>query len=481
MTERLTLSGLLARYPAYDTAAVDASFAQALKANHQKIVVLDDDPTGIQTVHNISVYTDWAEETIEQGFTEQTRMFFVLTNSRSFTEEQTQKAHREIARAVMRAAQKSGKPALIISRGDSTLRGHYPLETEVLRRTLEEEGHPPFDGEIILPFFPEGGRYTADNIHYVNLNGCLTLAGETEFAQDKTFGYRSSNLCDWVEEKTAGRYKHSEVTCISLDELRRCDYASIENKLAAVSHFGKVVVNALDYNDITVFATALLRVIAQGKYFLFRTAAAFVKVIGGIKRRPLLTRNELIAHDNHHGGLIIAGSFTNKTTEQLKLLTELQAVEQVIFDQHLVLNDAAFAAEQKRVKGLCERLIEQGKTVVVMTRRERIDLNTGNPEDELNIAVKISGALTGIVQNLSVEPQFLVAKGGITSSDIGVKGLGVKRALVLGQILPGIPVWQTGGESRFPGMPYIIFPGNVGDPSDLRRVVEVFLENIQHS
>jgi uncharacterized protein YgbK (DUF1537 family) len=28
--------------------------------------------------------------------------------------------------------------------------------------------------------------------------------------------------------------------------------------------------------------------------------------------------------------------------------------------------------------------------------------------------------------------------------------------------LPGIPVWQLGEESRFPGMNYVVFPGNVG-------------------
>jgi uncharacterized protein YgbK (DUF1537 family) len=49
--------------------------------------------------------------------------------------------------------------------------------------------------------------------------------------------------------------------------------------------------------------------------------------------------------------------------------------------------------------------------------------------------------------------------------------LGVKRAMVLGQILPGIPVWELGPETKFPGLPYVVFPGNVGGPDALKEVV----------
>ena len=67
---------------------------------------------------------------------------------------------------------------------------------------------------------------------------------------------------------------------------------------------------------------------------------------------------------------------------------------------------------------------------------------------------------------------FIIA-GGITSSDVGTKALAVKKANVLGQIKPGIPVWQTGEESKFPMTPYVIFPGNVGEITTLREAVEV--------
>ena len=74
----------------------------------------------------------------------------------------------------------------------------------------------------------------------------------------------------------------------------------------------------------------------------------------------------------------------------------------------------------------------------------------------------IRDALQSCVGKLPVTPAFVVAKGGITSSDVGVKALRVQCARVLGQIRPGIPVWQTGPESLFPGPPLCDFPRQRG-------------------
>jgi uncharacterized protein YgbK (DUF1537 family) len=110
---------------------------------------------------------------------------------------------------------------------------------------------------------------------------------------------------------------------------------------------------------------------------------------------------------------------------------------------------------------------------VIFTNRNRFDLNTGNKEDELRVAVKIAAAVTSFVSNLKNKPRFIIAKGGITSSEIGTIALKVKKALVLGQVLPGVPVWLTGPESRFPNTPYIIFPGNVGEEDSLRKIADM--------
>ncbi len=115
-----------------DEEKLNAALAAEAAASNRKIIVLDDDPTGVQTVHDIYVYTDWTVESLRKGFAAPEKLFFILTNSRGFTVAETTKAHREIAENTAKVAREFGMDYLIISRGDSTLRGHYPLETDLL-------------------------------------------------------------------------------------------------------------------------------------------------------------------------------------------------------------------------------------------------------------------------------------------------------------------------------------------------------------
>lgn len=455
--------------PAGDEERVDTMLAKEREDFHKKIIVLDDDPTGVQTVNGIHVYTDWSEESIAAGFAEEQDMFFILTNSRAFSAQYTKEVHRTIAERVMAESKKTGREFMIISRSDSTLRGHYPLETETLCKTLEQESGKTIDGEVLMPFFKEGGRFTIGDIHYVQEGDYLVPAGETEFAKDKTFSYTKSNLAEYVEEKTKGAFKAAAVTCISLDDLRAVAVDKIVEQLMAVKDFNKVIVNAVDYVDVKVFAIAIIRAMKAGKTFMFRTAAAWTKVIGGVPDKALLTKEELVVPGNTNGGLIIIGSHVKKTTDQLAKLKELKDVKFIEFNHMLVLEPEKLEAELRRVVGDVEQAIENGQTVAVYTGRKRFD--AGSEEESLRVSVKISEAITSIVSRLSIQPAFLIAKGGITSSDVGTKGLSVKRALVLGQVAPGIPVWKIGAESKFPGMSYIIFPGNVGAVTTLRDIV----------
>ncbi len=455
--------------PAGDEERVDTMLAKEREDFHKKIIVLDDDPTGVQTVNGIHVYTDWSEESIAAGFAEEQDMFFILTNSRAFSAQYTKEVHQTIAERVMAESKKTGREFMIISRSDSTLRGHYPLETETLCKTLEQESGKTIDGEVLMPFFKEGGRFTIGDVHYVQEGDYLVPAGETEFAKDKTFSYTKSNLAEYVEEKTKGAFKAAAVTCISLDDLRAVAVDKIVEQLMAVKDFNKVIVNAVDYVDVKVFAIAMIRAMKAGKTFMFRTAAAWTKVIGGVPDKALLTKEELVVPGNTNGGLIIIGSHVKKTTDQLAKLKELKDVKFIEFNHMLVLEPEKLEAELQRVVGEVEQAIQNGQTVAVYTGRKRFD--AGSEEESLRVSVKISEAITSIVSRLSIQPAFLIAKGGITSSDVGTKGLSVKRALVLGQVAPGIPVWKTGAESKFPGMSYIIFPGNVGAVTTLRDIV----------
>ena len=465
---------ILNTFKEIDEGYIDKLLNDEIEKNNKKIVVLDDDPTGVQTVHDASVYTDWSKESIKSGFEEKNKLFYILTNSRGFTIEQTIKAHKEIANTIAEVGRELNKEYIIISRSDSTLRGHYPLETKLLK-DIENQNGKKIDGEILCPFFKEGGRFTINNIHYVKYDNKLVPAGETEFAKDKTFGYTSSNMCEYIEEKTNGEFKKENVTCISLDDIRSLNFDKIEKQLLEVNDFNKVVVNAIDYCDIKVFCIALYRAMAKGKTYMFRTAAAIVKVIGGITNQPLLTKEKMIVKDNKNGGIVVVGSHTKKTTSQLESLKEVGGIEFIEFNSDLVLDEIKFEQEIKRVVSLSEKFISEGTTVVTYTKRKLLVVENDSKEDALIRSVKISDAVQSLVGRLTVEPSFVIAKGGITSSDVGTKALAVKKANVMGQIKPGIPVWQTGDESKFPKTPYVIFPGNVGEISTLKEAVEILM------
>lgn len=475
MNEKRIGTDSIIRFPQKHYAQVDKFLEAEVNKSNRKMIVLDDDPTGIQTVHDVSVYTEWSKESIRKGFIEEAKLFFILTNSRSFTVEQTTKVHKEIAVTVDEVARELGMDYIIVSRGDSTLRGHYPLETQLIREVVSARNDFDMDGEILCPYFREGGRYTLGNIHYVKYNEELVPAGQTEFAKDATFGYQSSNLCEYIEEKTKGQYKAKECITISLESLRDIDFDGIAKKLLSVTNFNKIVVNAVDDYDVKVFCVALYRAMSMGHHFMIRCAAAFVKDFANISDRPLLRRKEMVTVESHAGGIIVVGSHTKKTTMQLEELKKLSRIVFIEMNSDLVLQPEELQKEVERIVFREEELICQGKSVCIFTKRTVLTLENDTPKEALMRSVRISEAVQSCVGQLKITPAFVIAKGGITSSDVGTKALKVKCAKVLGQIQPGIPVWQTGEESRFPGAPYVIFPGNVGEADTLKKAVEILL------
>lgn len=469
---------ILESYSSVDEKKIDLILNEQLKRFKRKIIVLDDDPTGIQTVHGVSVYTDWTKESIRSGFQEENSMFFILTNSRGLTEPETILIHNEIAENIAVVAKETKKEFILISRGDSTLRGHYPIETITLKDKIEKHSQLNFEGEVIVPFFKEGGRFTIDNVHYVKYGSELIPAGSTEFAKDKTFGYKSSHLGEWCEEKTLGKYNAEDSIYITIEDLRSLQYEKIIDTLKSVQNFNKVIVNAIDYIDIKIFAICIINAILSGKEFLFRSAAALPKIIGGISDVPLLGKEDMILNKNARGGIILVGSHVKKTTEQLKYLRDnTMGIEFIEFDVNRIFEKGGLEEEVKRITAIVEICIYNGQTVTVYTSRNLLALNTEDKNKILEASVNISNSLVQIINKLSTAPKFIIAKGGITSSDVGTKALKVKKAKVMGQIEPGIPVWMTGNESKFPGLPYIIFPGNVGEENTLNTIVNKLISD----
>ncbi|MCP4424241.1 MAG: hypothetical protein GY803_07115, partial [Chloroflexi bacterium] len=297
----------------------------------------------------------------------------------------------------------------------------------------------------------------------------LAPASETPFAQDGAFGYRASNLREWVVEKTNGRFHPNDIRAISLTDIRQGGAARIEQQLSQIHNGQIVIVNAVTMRDLEVFTLGLLQAESKGKNFLYRTAASFVQVRAGQAPSPLLTAKQLQLPKSG-GGLIVVGSYVPKTTQQLELLLRKTAVSPVEVQVEALLADASQLVEIGRVVGLAEAALTAGQDVVVYTSRRLVV--GGNGRSGLEIGQRISDSLVQIVQGTGTRPRYLVAKGGITSSDTATKALGVRRAIVAGQILPGVPVWQLGAGSRFPNLPYVVFPGNVGDADALATLVK---------
>lgn len=452
---------------------IDELLNTELTDSPDKIIVLDDDPTGTQTVHDVPVYTDWSKQTIEQVFTDSSKLVYILTNSRSFSEVRSRDVHQDIAQRIGTVSLSSHKTFLLISRGDSTLRGHYPLETEELRKTLETEMAIHFDGEILCPAFFEGGRVTIHDTHYLQKAGHLIPVSETEFAKDQTFGFHSSNLREYIQEKSKGAYLAADCLSLPNEWLAKPEIDKVQELLETSHDFQKIIVNVTNYSELKVFVIGLLRSIKAGKNFLFRTAASFPKVLGGISDKPFLTKDKIVDSNNSAGGLTVVGSHVKLSTEQLTCLKESSlSLHFVEFRLDVYQKHHSFHQEINRVLKEVETQLNQGTSVVVYTSRNPVTIPTKDKEAALAASVNISSALTKIVRELRIKPKYVIAKGGITSSDIATKGLGIHRGMVLGQVSSGIPVWQTDEQSKFAMMPYLIFPGNVGNRTTLYKIIE---------
>ena len=464
-TKRIKKSKLLNSLPDEWPVELRPQIQEKIAASKNKVVVLDDDPTGTQTVHNVPVLTDWSVETLQAELLTDLPAFYILTNSRSFTLEIAQSINGEIGSNLIEAARMANQSFVVVSRSDSTLRGHFPGEVEALAKALGQN----FDGWIINPFFLEGGRYTIEDIHYVNEGDWLLPAAETEFARDRSFGYRSSNLCGWIEEKTGGQITLDNVISISINDLRKGGPELVASRLAASENGAVCVVNAASYRDLEVFIAGLLDAEAQGKHFLYRTAASFVQVRAGLTPRSLLTADDLELADSGNG-LIIVGSYVSKTTDQVQKLFEEQEISCIEVSVEALIDEKQCPLEIKRVTKEADHALNSGNDTVIFTSRQQI--TKSDAISNLSVGQKISQGLIAILDRITAKPRYILAKGGITSSDIATKGLKVKRAMVCGQILPGVPVWKLGAESRWPDLAYIVFPGNVGDSQALVEVVK---------
>jgi len=425
-----------------------------------KIIVLDDDPTGSQTVHSCLLLTRWDMATLKQGLLDAAPLFFVLTNTRGMSATQAAELTKEVCinlRAALDELAVDGiniNP-LLVSRSDSTLRGHYPVETDVIAEQLG-----PFDAHFMVPAFFEGGRKTIDSIHYLMVDGKAVPVHETEFARDSVFGYSHSYLPDYVEEKTGGRIKAGEVERFTLQDVRGDSLP----RLLALQDNVCCAVDAETQDDLDHFCSQLIQAAAQGKRFLFRSAASLLTALAQLPPQPVAPEKMREYVRNNMAGAVIVGSHVKKTTQQLSRLLQQSGIAGIEIDVAKILSARAQLLED--IIASAEDCHAKNITPVIYT--SRTELQFDDQQSRLAFGEQVSAFLMDVVRNLPVTIGFLISKGGITSNDVLSDGLALRTSRVVGQILAGCSVVRCPEDHpRYPNMPVVIFPGNVGDEDAL--------------
>jgi uncharacterized protein YgbK (DUF1537 family) len=421
----------------------------------QRIVVLDDDPLGGQCLRDVPVLTSW-----EQGVLTSELMhspaFLLLTNTRSLDQPDAVARAREVGIALREAALTTGLTVTPVWRSDSTLRGHFCREMHAFYEAFDTDAtdRPVC---VFMPYFGEAGRVTQDDTQYVVTDGALMPVHETEFARDPAFAFDHSHLPSWIEAQSGGEHPMREVTSVSLLDLRDGNSGRVVDLLTHAPAGGAIVVNATTDDDLRTFVTCLREAEGAGKRFLCTGAAPLIRARLGQDPHPLLSAQD-IGLRGETGGLTVIGSYVEKTTAQLHdALADGSACGFEAGLDHDGLGTLATAISKR---------LAAGDDVVLYTSRAHAPGAAG----------QIASALTGVVGRIDVRPRYLLVKGGSTASSLATQVLGVRRAVVLGQLLAGVPVWRLGEESRWPGLPFVIFAGNVGTPQGLTLALRALRE-----
>jgi uncharacterized protein YgbK (DUF1537 family) len=242
-----------------------------------------------------------------------------------------------------------------------------------------------------------------------------------------------------------------------------------------------VVADAVAEDDLRLLALAIMDAEAAGKTFLYRIGPTFVRARAGLEPRPALSPAELAVISGRgpapaglpaglRHGLIVAGSHVGQTTRQLAELARLEHITQLELDVQQALDESSRPAVTDALAAAALDALAEND---VLIKTSRTVVTGAGASANLAIAQSISNALVTVVRGVvsRSRPAWIVAKGGITSSEIATGGLGVRRAWVRGTLLPGIvSLWEP-LDSQVPGMPYVVFAGNVGADDSLAAVV----------
>src|SRR3954447_268200 len=296
---------------------------KALADSGRRIAVLDDDSTGSQTVHDVAVVTVFDADEIAAGLDGPGSTCFILTNTRSMSEADAVALNTRVGRTLFELSRRLDAPVDVISRSDSTLRGHVIAEVGALDAVRREVLGRGYDGVLLIPAYLEAGRLTAGDVHWARVGGRPQPVGETEFARDATFGFSASDLREFVAEKSGGSIRPDQVHSLTLDDIRGGGPQRVAEILSGVTDGAFVVVNAVEYADLDVVVLGLLESEATGKSFLYRTGPSFPQPLAGLDPHPPLQAPDIWPGGRPAGhGLVVVGSHVGLTSRQVAVARE---------------------------------------------------------------------------------------------------------------------------------------------------------------
>jgi len=442
-----------------------------------KFVVIDDDPTGSQTVQDCLLLLKWDCSTLVKGFESKSNLFFILANTRSLSENDAKFTIEEICKniKVVIASQVDEEEIIFISRGDSTLRGHNFLEPSTLNSCLG-----PFDATFHIPAFIEGKRLTIHGSHFVD----KTPISETIFAKDKIFGFETSNVKNLLFQKSKSQINIEDIQNLLLSDIEILNDEEnniVFKKLKNLNKNKHVIVDVENYSQLNKFALVIKKLTKQKK-FLFRTAASFISSISekkSVSQSEIFFSNLRIRNKEKSflPGLIIVGSYVELSTIQLQNLLEISHCNPIELDVFEFFKIISLENNHKQMYFFKNKFLkeirfsfEKGKTPVLFTSRKFMSLDYS---EQFNFYNSLSCFIAELVADLKYEIGYLISKGGITTNMILRNGLNADYVYLEGQILTGISV-VTYDLKNDEKLPIVTHPGNIGTKDSLVNIWKVF-------
>jgi uncharacterized protein YgbK (DUF1537 family) len=434
--------------------AAELGQARARPAYVDRLVVLDDDPTGVQTLAGIRVLLAWDDPGRIAAALAGRRSVHLVTNARALEPEEARSTVATAARAAL--GEVAG--ARLALRGDSTLRAHLLEEYLGLCDALDR-GRPPL---LLVPALPSAGRITREGVHLIERDGRVEPLDETEYARDGVFAYSSSRLLEWAEERSGGLFPAGTGRELHLDELRAGGAAAVAAALRDLSRAGRPAVLAPDAetaDDLETIAGGYALALEDGVDAVVRCAPAFAGTLAGttaVGPAAIPTTSRPL--------LVVCGSYVPMSTRQLAALDAAHPGLLVEVDARALADGDAVGEEQRAAEAASSAIGRAGMAILATTR-DRAEGTT------LAAGIRVADGLARAAGRVVPAPEVVVAKGGITSAVTLHVGFGLSEADVLGPVLPGVSHWRAQRDGI--ALDYLVVPGNVGDERLLVELVEL--------